>query len=571
MTTCRITAVLCTALGAVAALPAGAAAHAVVEETAPTRGAALERAPDRVEVRFDEPVESSFGALRVFAADGERVDAGDVRRPSGDAISVRVADGLPDGAYTVTYRVVSADAHPVTGGYVFTVGNAGGVPATAVADLLEDEAGPVTEVAFGAVRALGYAAIALLGGGFGFLLLVQLPVTGSGSTAASRAFYGRGVRLLVVAALTGLAATALGIVLQAATAAGGSFWSALGSGPIHDVLDTRFGDVWKLRFTAFGALAALLLFQPPARAAARRPWLAAVAVAIAYLVVSPALGGHAAAGDDAALLVPLDTVHVAAMSVWVGGVAMLLLVVPAATRALAAAERTPLLAALVTRFSTVALTAVAVLLASGIAQSVLQLDSLADLVDSAFGRAILVKAALFVALIALGAHNRRRSQPMLTRLAGGSEAPGQAGIVLRRALRAEVALMATVLAVTAALVSYSPSAGVQTGPFADSIDLGPARMELTVDPARAGVNEIHVYLFDARSGAQYDRPRRLAIAASDRERDIGPIELDVRKTGPGHYTVTTADLAPAGDWTLRVRAAVSAFEELRGELEVPIR
>ncbi len=164
--------VLCVAL---LALPASAAAHAVVEQTQPMRGAALERAPERVAVTFDEPIESSFGALRVFAADGERVDVGDVERPASDAIAVRLEDDLPDGAYTVTYRVVSADAHPVAGGYVFTVGRAGGRPAAAVSDLLDEGAGPVTEVAFGAVRALSYAAIALLAGGLVFLLAVWLP------------------------------------------------------------------------------------------------------------------------------------------------------------------------------------------------------------------------------------------------------------------------------------------------------------------------------------------------------------------------------------------------------------
>jgi copper transport protein len=562
---------------ALLALPCGAWAHAVVERTDPARGAALERAPSAVEVAFDEPVESSFGALRVFAADGERVDVGEVRRPTGDTIAVGVEDALPDGAYTVTYRVVSADSHPVTGGYVFTVGAAGGVSAAAVSDLLDDGAGPVTETAFGAVRAVSYGAIALLAGGFAFFLLAWLPGLRALSTSnradAARGFEARGTRLLLAAAVVGLAATALGIVLQAATATGGSFWSALDTRLVHDVLNTRFGDVWKLRLTAFGALAGLLAFLPPAGriAAARRLWIAAFAVPVAYLVVSPALGGHAGAGDDAVLLVPLDTVHVASMSVWVGGVAMLALAVPVATRALAAPARTRLLAALVARFSALALIAVAALLASGVAQSILQLDSLADLVETAFGRAILVKAAIFLALIALGAHNRRRSQPELARLARADAAPGHTGLDLRRALRAELGLMAAVLAVTAALVAYSPSAGAADGPYSDSADLGPARIELTVDPARAGANEVHVYLFDARSGAQYDRPRRLSIAARERSLDIGPIALDVRKAGPGHYTVARADLAPAGDWALTVRAPLSDFEELRTDFEVPIR
>jgi copper transport protein len=610
---------------ALLALPAAAGAHAVVEETQPVRAAALERSPERVAVTFDEPVESSFGALRVFDREGGRVDRGELLRPSGERIAVRLDDDLPDGAYTATYSVVSADAHPVSGGFSFTVGDAAGAPAAAVDELLDDaSAGPVTNVAFGLARAVGYAAIALLAGGCAFLLLVWLPVlrgvarppraapTGGappgaapigaapvnvtagadplagaddgspspGWRAAAAAFERRTGSLLLAAALAGLAATAAGIVLQAATVTGGTFWSALDGGLLHDVLNTRFGDVWKLRFTAFGVLAALLLFPHPSLGAdalaGRRPRIgaaraAAFALALAYLVVSPALGGHAGADEQAELLVPLDVVHVAAMSAWIGGVALLALAVPVATGRLGPGDRTRLLAELVTRFSTVALTAVAALLASGVAQSILQLESLSDLVDSAFGRAILVKSAIFLALVALGAHNRRRSQPRLREIAAGGGSPGRAGVVLRRALRSEVVLMAAVLAVTAALVSYSPPSGVQTGPYADSADLGPARMELTVDPATAGANEIHLYLFDARTGAQYDRARELTVTASQRELRIGPLKLRPRKAGPGHYTVTRAELAPAGDWTIAVRARISDFEELRGELDVPIR
>jgi copper transport protein len=584
---------LAATLLALLAVPAAAGAHAVVEETQPVRGAALDRAPAQVSVTFDEPVESSFGALRVFDSDGERVDGGDVLRPAGDAVAVRLAGDLPDGPYTATYRVVSADSHPVDGGFVFTVGRSGGVPAASVADLLGDSgAGPVTEVAFGAARAVGYAAIALLAGGAAFLLLAWLPalrrVAGRGSgggspderwAAVATAFEARAGTLLVAAVLAGLAATALGIVLQAATATGGSFWAALDAGVVHDVLNTRFGDVWKLRFTAFGVLVPLLLFLPPLGGpllAGRRLRIGAVracafAVALAYLVVSPALGGHAGAGEDSAWLVPLDTVHVGAMSAWVGGVALLALALPAATRLLDPADRTRLLAAVVARFSRLALVAVTALLATGVAQSVLHLDALADLVDTAFGRAILVKSAIFAALVALGAHNRRRSQPALTRLAAEGAAPGRAGLALRRALRAEVALMVAVLAVTAALVSYSPSAGVAAGPFAGSTDFGPARLELTADPARVGRNAVHVYLFDRRTGAQYDVPRTLTIGASEPERDIGPLALRVRKAGPGHYTAPRADLTPGGDWALTVRARISEFEELRAELEVPIR
>ena len=98
-------------------------------------------------------------------------------------------------------------------------------------------------------------------------------------------------------------------------------------------------------------------------------------------------------------MVAADSVHVLAMSVWLGGLAALVLALPAATRALAAADRTRLLAACLRRFSPLALASVAALLASGIGQSVAQLEALGDLTGTAFGRALLVKAALLIGLV----------------------------------------------------------------------------------------------------------------------------------------------------------------------------
>ncbi len=156
----------------VLAVPAAASAHAQLEEVVPARGEVLERRPAQVEFRFDEPVEGSFGAVRVFDAAGERVDEGDAFHP-GDArerIAVRLRPSLPNGTYTATYRVLSTDGHVVSGGSTFSIGEASGTGAT-VAELLEGtDAGPVTEVALGVAKGLAFAAIAMLVGGLGFLL-----------------------------------------------------------------------------------------------------------------------------------------------------------------------------------------------------------------------------------------------------------------------------------------------------------------------------------------------------------------------------------------------------------------
>ena len=176
---------LCAALALAA--PSGAGAHAVLQSSEPARGAALDRAPGRVVLRFDEAVESSFGAVRVYDAKGERVDSGEVERPSSESVAIGLQPGLPDGPYTATYRVLSADSHPVSGGFVFTVGRSAGASAASVADLVDSgSAGPVTQVAFGVARSVAYAATALLVGGLLFAMLVWPRALGTVSDGGER-------------------------------------------------------------------------------------------------------------------------------------------------------------------------------------------------------------------------------------------------------------------------------------------------------------------------------------------------------------------------------------------------
>jgi copper transport protein len=593
-----VTRALVLALAVLALSPAAALAHAQLEGTSPARGAVLQTQPSAVVFRFGEAVEGNFGAVKVFDAKGERVDDGKVVHPGGrgSEVAVGLKPHLADGTYTATYRVISADSHPVEGGVVFSIGRPGAAGET-VADLLAGaSSGPVTEIAFGVVRGLDYLAIALAVGGLAFLLAAWRPAlavaAGAGADwpQAAAVFAGRARRLLWIAVVVGVISGALGIVLQGATASGTTFWSALDPTVVREVLGTRFGTVWGLRVVAWLVLGGVLLvgagsrtvavLRPAAVGAAgvapapgpSRGVLAALAVPVGFLLLSPALAGHATTLHPVAVLLPLDVVHVTAMSVWVGGLVMLLFVLPGATRRLAPPERSRLLAAVLVRFSPIALACVAALLITGVTQALIDMGGLSHLFDTPFGRAVVIKFVLLMALIALGAVNRRRVVPSLRRLAADGDAPGGSGRLLRRTLRAEVVLLVVVLGVTSALVSYAPpKSSANGGPYSTTTRMGPIELETTLDPARVGANQLHVYLFDARSGAPYTKTKELTVEAMQHDKGIGPLPVTVHKAGPGHYIADAVVLSPGGTWHLTIVDRVSDFDEYTKTLTVPVR
>ena len=524
-------------------------AHATLERSVPERGAVLEHAPRQVSLAFDEPVEAAFGAVRVFDGRGRQVRTGPVRR-NGTTVAVGLP-ALADGAYTVTYRVISADGAPGRRRLDLPGGRRGDRPAPGGRALLEGtSAGPVTRAALGIARGLGYLAIAVGVGGLAFRLLCCADAP---------------VRPLVAGAIAlGVVAGAAAVVLQAAVAGGTTAWSALDPSVVREVLGTRTGGWLGVRVVAWIALAVALLL--PSR------WLAAVPAAV--LVAGPALAGHATAQAPVAVLAPLDVVHVAATTVWIGGLVALLLAMPLAARRLEPPARTRLLSGAVARFSPLALLSVLALVVTGTVQAAIHLDwSLSPLTETGFGRALLVKTGLLALLVGAGALQRRRILPALRAHAEGGEAPGGAGRLLHRALRAEVVLVLGALAVSAILAGSPPprAAAATSGPFSADVAIGPQQLQITVDPALAGANEVHLYLLDARTGAPFMGSKELRVTAALPVKAIGPLRLDARPAGPGHWVVAGAPLAPAGAWRVTVTNRVTEFDEYEAKVEVPVR
>jgi copper transport protein len=175
------------------------------------------------------------------------------------------------------------------------------------------------------------------------------------------------------------------------------------------------------------------------------------------LALTAPLAGHTGEHDPRALLICTDTMHVLCMSAWLGGLAMLLIVLGLAARRLPGRYGTRLLAVVVGRFSMLARFAVLILLLTGIAQSVALVGSLSALRDTEYGLLVLAKIALLGVLIALGGFNQRWVLPHLRLLAAGGGEPGRGATILRQSVALEVGFALVVIAVTSVLVATEPA------------------------------------------------------------------------------------------------------------------
>jgi copper transport protein len=254
-------------------------------------------------------------------------------------------------------------------------------------------------------------------------------------------------------------------------------------------------------------------------------------------------------------------VHVLAAGVWVGGLAFLALLLVTAE-----SDRWSLAADAVPRFSTLAVASVVALVGTGVVSGFLEVRFWSALWETTYGRLLLAKLALLLPLVALGAYNNRISVPRLRR---AEPAPGVRHR-FARSVGLELALMVVVVGVTAALVAEPPAKaqrGAQSSVTREG-EIGPYRFTLTVDPARQGTNEIHLYLLDSSGGlVPVDE---IALSATLPSLDVGPLPLETTPAGPGHVVVTAAELPLAGEWRLRLDVREGEFDEWSTSVQTPI-
>jgi copper transport protein len=544
-------------------LAAPASAHATLSSTEPVGGTAVKTSPESVVLRFSEAVQIPLGSIRVFASpSGKQIETGSAgHEDGGRAVAVNLPK-LDEGSFIVTWRVTSADAHPIHGAFTFTVGEASGgaEDAALVQRLLASGSGSTTVGAiYAVVRFTAFAALVLLVGGLAFVSFIW--PAGAG--------FARTQRLLWAAWGLAFVSTAVGIPVQGVYSAALPLSKVLSSTVLSGVLDERFGQVWTTRLFLLGLLAALLVIM--GRRAPNRPLLIGGGVLCAGLLLTPGLAGHAATQDLVALAVVSDLIHLLAVSLWLGGLALLAVAVLPRGQA----EE---MSSVVPRFSRMAFGAVIAILLTGTFQSWRSVRSTAALTETTYGRLLIVKVVLFAVLVGLGALSRRvvqaRYRVPAARLSFGPGAatvdPDRATVAqLRRAVGAETVIAVVVLAVTALLVNAQPARSALAQPFSAEMRSELVWVNVTVDPAKAGPTDLHIYTLSPTGSQQevQDLTARFTLPSND----VGPLTVPVQRAGPGHFSAYDFNLPLRGQWKLEIKALLSDIDEATLSTTIPVK
>ncbi|MET8880910.1 copper resistance CopC/CopD family protein [Streptomyces rubiginosohelvolus] len=587
-----------------------ASAHAALTGSDPADGAVVDTAPKEVTLSFSEAVAMGDDSIRVLDPSGKRADTQaepkDLSEGSTVRYGVALHSGLPDGTYTVAWKAISADSHPVSGAFTFSIG----APSETTVALPSEEAGggPVG-VVYDIARYAAYGGFVLLVGGSAFVLVCWR----GGATALPMQ------RLVVRGWLTLTAATLVMLLLRHPYTDSGKFADAFDLAGLQSVLDTKPGAALVSRLLLLGAAALFIavLFGTYARREDEREkkdltfGLAVGGGVVATGIAATwAMSEHASTGIQTSIAMPVDVLHLLAVAAWLGGLASLLV----------ALYRTPDIgSAAVRRFSTVAFGSVVVLAATGIYQSWRQVGSWSALTGTRYGQLLILKVALIALLLAVAWFSRRWTGRLTDAAVAsedvaeeepGSESesvsadperaaqlarqraaltatkkkrirdadPQRSG--LRRSVLAEAAVAVVLLAVTTMLTSTEPgrteeeaaggtpsASAPATGgpvnlkmPFDTGGQNGKGTVRIDIEPGRTGSNDLHVWI-DGSDGKPMDVPE-LKLALTLESKDIGPLPVVPDRLAEGHWSASAVQIPMAGDWKIDVTVRTSDIDQV---------
>jgi len=529
------------ALLAALSWPSMAHAHAVLLGSSPEANQQIDVSPEQIELRFNENVGPVF--FRVLDRTGEAAGEPAEIRIEGNNLLLPLTGGLPQGTYVISYRVISADTHPVGGSFAFGVGE----PVSAGTESVSGGEASIWVIPNFVNRLVLYASVLLALGSALLLLLMEWPA-GSGAGVRNQGRWAAAI-------------AAISFVL--AVAIGGADIVAGGGGALFS------GATWSAGFAStFGVSAllgvpgALLAFWAFRQREAWPLWGAAALLVASFLVT-----GHAATAAPVWLAATSVGLHLIAAGFWFAALRPLI----ATTRELSA----PAAGRVMDQFSSRAIWLVGGLLVAGVTISWIQVRSIGMLVTTQYGQQLLIKIGLVLFVLVLALYNKQRLTPALLR-----DEPGAAARI-RRSIGIESVAILLVIALAASLTLPTPPRAL-----ADQAAMGTASMasaegfrqtwtsgsysvDVEITPAKPGANMV-MLRFSTTAGNPVAM-QSATLNASLPAASLEGIESEGEAMPPDMFHFMMSDLIIPGEWRISIDAFVDDFDKITFEGTVPLK
>lgn len=514
-------------------IPKSASAHAYVVKSNPAENETLKKAPTVVKIEFDEDIQvSHFNTLFVRDTSGKRVDLKDahIDKRNKKLLEAGLKENLKDGLYSIQWKAISADGHPIQGVIPFRVGLA----EAGADDVQVEEMGYVPQIDMIMERVVLYTSFSLFLGVLFFNLIIY---KGNAIEVHSRS------KRIIWISLIGIFISLLcNLPLQAKINADVSWLEAFDPLLLKETLQLSvFGYVWITQMALISLLIIVTYFAVKReKLSSFKVWSIPILLFIGLLVMK-AFNSHAFGLKFKDIAVVMDFLHLFAASLWVGGLSSIILLLRKED------DKWTKYWDAIKRFSPWATGAVIVIVLTGLFNSTFFIPTIHSLFDTKYGLALLAKILLFVFMGILGIIHYVKGKVRAQQGLGAT-------------VKVECIIGIIVFVIVAFMTNVQTPPMPPTGPFTESKQLNNGyELTLHVSPNKVGQNTFHITLKD-ENGQPVTNMEQVVLTTQSLDMNMGKGSFKVSAISPGEYEAEGMYINMTGNWNIQVHGLTKSLD-----------
>lgn len=529
-------------------VPTFAFAHADVVKSKPAEKEVLNTVPSVVSVEFGEAIElSNFTSLIVTDEQGNRVDLENtsIGPENPKLLTVGLRENIPNGIYSIQWKVMSEDGHPIQGIIPFGI------------QITEEEAvelqakttsyTPTADVVIN--RGLLYMGLSLYTG----VLLFHLAID-KGRREQSLKAQSRSRTIIQFALASIIISVLLTLPIQAIITADATWPEVFRSSILRETLELpNFGRLWiiQLVFIALLAITTYLSLKRE-KLSSLKVWAIPICILLGLMVVK-SLNSHAASSQYKEIAIVSNFLHLLAASLWVGGIAAIVFILSAYHKEKRDHDQGWVVYwEAIRRFTPWALVSGAILLFTGLFNSTLLVSTLHSLSHTDYGITVLVKVSLFIIMSLFGIFHlvksllRQRKQLKVT-------------------VGVEFSIGIVILIVAALLTNLQPPLLAEAEPLRATKQLDSGyEVTLSISPNAVGVNTLDIHVKD-QNGKPATDVEQIIVTVSGVGMNMEKPPFSVPAVSPGDFEAVGRYFTMAGEWNIHVRGVTTSSKSFNIE------